>query len=116
MGEETTPKEVYHLILKPTLNYKYFILIFEKSMSASHLLSTELTNLYPIGLAVFAARGKGTFILRWRTQIRKKQMRLSNETKFQKRWLGKERTLVIHRIKTLAAAAKDNILSARAMT
>lgn len=46
-------------------------------------------------------------------QIKKKQMRLSNETRFQKRWLGKESKLVIHIIETLAAAAKDNILSAR---
>jgi len=49
-------------------------------------------------------------------QIKEKQMRLSNETRFQKRWLGKESTLVIHIIETLAAAAKDNILSARATT
>lgn len=49
-------------------------------------------------------------------QIKEKQMGLSNETKFQKRWLGKERTLVIHRIKSLAAAATDNILSAQTLT
>lgn len=85
-------------------------------MSASRLLSTQLTNVYQIGLAVIGAGGGRILILRWRMQIKKKQMTLSNETRFQKRWLGKESTLVIHIIKTLAAAAKDNILSARAMT
>lgn len=54
--------------------------------------------------------------MRWKMQIKKKQMRLSNETRFQKRWLGKESKLVIHIIRTLAAAAKDKILSTRAMT
>lgn len=84
-------------------------------MSASRLLSTQLTNVYQIGLAVIRG-GKRILILRWKMQIKKKQMTLSNETRFQKRWLGKESTLVIHIIKTLAAAAKDNILSAQAMT
>lgn len=84
-------------------------------MSAPWLLSTELTSVYQIGLAVNRVVKKG-FILRWKMQIKEKRMRLSNETRFQKRCLGKESKLVIHIIKTLAAAAKDNILSAQATT
>lgn len=83
-------------------------------MSAPRL-STGLKNVRQTGLAVIGA-GKRILILRWKMQIKKKQMRLSNETRFQERWLGKESKLVIHRIKTLAAAAKDNVLSARATT
>lgn len=37
-------------------------------------------------------------------QIKKKQMGLSNETRFQKRWLGKESKLVIHIIKTVCSS------------
>lgn len=51
-GEGRTPQQAYHLILKPTLSYESFISIFEKTMSALRLLSTELMNFDQIGLAV----------------------------------------------------------------
>lgn len=60
MSEGGTPKLAYHLILQPTLNGESFILIFEKSVSASRLLSTELRNVYQIGLAVIR-EGKKDF-------------------------------------------------------
>lgn len=42
------------------LNGESFILIFEKSMPASRLCSTELRNAYQIGLAV-TGKGKKDF-------------------------------------------------------
>lgn len=114
-GEGRTPQQAYHLILEPTeLGIFHFNLWKDNvcTLAVEYRINEYVSN----WLSCDQRGKKRGFILRWKMQIKEKQMRLSNETRFQKRWLGKESKLVIHIIKTLAAAAKDNILSAWAVT